>query len=109
MTRQEFIEKNAKYAATFMRLAVPCVVLSASAFIAWMFVHWEHTTANILLLIAIIGPIVACVIPLNRLHHRFRLWCPHCSLILRKPKIQQRVLDTGLCPHCHERIIDEAG
>ena len=102
MTRHEFIEKNAKYAGTFMRLAVPCVVLSMSAFIGWILVHSERTATNALFLIAIIGPMLACVIPLCRLHRRFQLWCPRCSLVLRKPQIQQRVLATGLCPHCQE-------
>jgi hypothetical protein len=107
MTRQEVIEKRAACSRAETRYAWPCIVVSGAVMVAWLFVHTERNDVNLMFFAAIVIPIAAFLIPMARYRKRLGLECPECHALLFKDKNTRLLLETGRCPKCKRRIIDE--
>jgi len=108
MTRNDLIEKSAAYGKGHMRIAWPCIFVSLSAIVAWTFTRSPRADVTLLFLALIAAPIAMFLFLAQRLQRRLQLECPRCHFLLIKLKIVKSVLDTGNCPICREKIIDDA-
>ncbi len=107
MTRQEIIQKSATYSQAVSRIGWPCIIVSVSAAVVWIAVRSQRDDVNLMFLAAIAVPVAVCLVALSRIQKRLALACPHCRCLLFKPKIQRLVFETGTCPNCKERILDD--
>jgi hypothetical protein len=115
MNRSDLIEKSATFSRAQMRIFWPCTIASIAAFTAWTWTTWAEPQREgvalpmtLFFLALIAAPIVVGIILLRRLLKRLHLECPRCHFLLLKSQVARIVLNTGNCPRCREKIINEA-
>lgn len=108
MTRTDIIEKSASYSNALRKWTGLALAIWVSAIVTWAAVGAKDGAISVACFFALGLPLFICLVPLDRLQRRLKLECPHCHLRLFKPKVQQFVLESGICPKCKERIIHES-
>lgn len=107
MTREDFINRKATYSRAASRWGRSCVVLSLVAMVVMLRNPLPSLQVATTFIIAVATPIIVVLVVLGRLAGKLGLGCIHCGRMLVKGKRAEAVLNTGKCPLCQGRIIED--